>query len=386
MKKIGIYLSISPSYGGTYQYSLSIIDAISRFDRKKYSVSSFVNDKGWLPFLPEHFQKCCMEISPTRWFMGKIYRRLDKSAEGMTRFAKIFNPLLSCMDKSGCDLVVFPNQDEESCQTRCPSLVAIHDIMHRYEPQFPEYGGGVYEKRERLYKNICETAKGILVDSELGKRQVMESYLVEERKIHVLPYLPPSYLYSRKEINVFKKYSLPEKYFFYPAQFWEHKNHDSLIRAFKIMMGMGIDAGLVLCGSKKNNYSKVIALIKELGLKNVTILGYVPNEDMYSMYKNATATVFVSLLGPTNIPPLEAMWVGCPLIVSNVYAMPDQVGDAALLVDPRNPDDIAQKMKDVLTSEELRSTLIAKGKERSSRWTREEFSKKFKQIIEKTLP
>ncbi len=93
------------------------------------------------------------------------------------------------------------------------------------------------------------------------------------------------------------------------------------------------------------------------------------------------ATVFVSLIGPTNIPPLEAMLLGSPLIVSNIYAMPEQVGDAALLVDPRNPDDIAAAMARAWTDEPTRRMLIDRGRERSARWTGAHFGARLREIV-----
>jgi glycosyltransferase involved in cell wall biosynthesis len=125
-----------------------------------------------------------------------------------------------------------------------------------------------------------------------------------------------------------------------------------------------------------------VGRIAELDLRgDVTILGYVPSEDMYSLYKHAVATVFVSLIGPTSIPPLEAMFVGSPLVVSNVYAMPEQVGDAALLVDARSPEDIAAKVERVWSDEALRRTLADRGRAQSALWTTAHFGERLRAIV-----
>jgi glycosyltransferase involved in cell wall biosynthesis len=102
---------------------------------------------------------------------------------------------------------------------------------------------------------------------------------------------------------------------------------------------------------------------------------------MYSLYRHAVATVFVSLIGPTNIPPLEAMFVGSPLVISNAYAMPEQVGDAALLVDAKDPGDIAAKIQRVWEDETTRKQLVEKGLARSRLWTQEEFGARLRTII-----
>ena len=183
-------------------------------------------------------------------------------------------------------------------------------------------------------------------------------------------------------MDVRAKYGLPERYLFYPAQFWDHKNHLRLVEALAIAKGRGLPVKLVLAGSRKNAYDRVVLRVEALGLsEDVTILGYVPNEDMAALYRQALATVFVSLIGPTNIPPLEAMAVGSPLIVSNVYAMPEQVGDAALLVDPNNAEDIADKIERLWVDAALRRQLVEKGLARSATWTEEHFGARLREIV-----
>jgi glycosyltransferase involved in cell wall biosynthesis len=258
--------------------------------------------------------------------------------------------------------------------------------MHRYERHFQEYQGRVYHERERHYRTVCADAVGILVDSELGRRHVVESYDRDPETVFVLPFAPPTYLLNTADVNVKEKYGLPDRYLFYPAQFWEHKNHIRLIEAVARTKEGALPVKLVLAGSPKNAYRRVVSRIEELGLEgDVFILGYVPNEDLSALYRHAVATVFVSLLGPTNIPPLEAMAVGSPLIVSNVYAMPEQVGDAALLVDPMDVEDIANKIALLWGGVSLRERLIERGHARSAAWTEEQFSARLTAIIERVV-
>ena len=125
-----------------------------------------------------------------------------------------------------------------------------------------------------------------------------------------------------------------------------------------------------------------VARIEELGLSDdVSILGYVPNEDIAALYRHALATVFVTQIGPTSIPPLEAMAVGSPLIVSDIYAMPEQVGDAALLVDPNSVEDIADKIERVWVDAALRRQLVEKGLARAAMWTEEHFGARLREIV-----
>ena len=134
------------------------------------------------------------------------------------------------------------------------------------------------------------------------------------------------------------------------------------MRAFKIVLEANPSLHLVLVGSKKNNFTKVVNEIINLGIKDsVSILGYVENDILYNLYKKARAMVYVSFLGPTNIPPLEAIYLGCPLICSDVYAMREQSKDCALYVNPNDINDIATKISYILNDAEVIKELLTNG-------------------------
>jgi glycosyltransferase involved in cell wall biosynthesis len=272
-KTIGIYLGSSPDGGGTYQYNLSIIKALETFDRSRYRVFAFFRSEAWKTNLPDAFEQIFVEEIRYRKVLGWIYRRIDRSKEGLRRFSSLFNPMVAAINKSSCDLVIFPSQDALSYQCNKQSLCAIHDLMHRYESQFNEYKFGEYAMRERHYANICRYAAGILADSELGKKQIVESYTASPDNVFVLPFIPPYYLLNAKTVDVRKKYKLPERYVFYPAQFWEHKNHLRLLDALKILRNQGVEINLVLTGAPRYNNRKVLKQIQQLGLgENVFFL------------------------------------------------------------------------------------------------------------------
>ena len=378
MKHIGVYLSSDQHGGGTYQYNLSIISALRKLDRNEYKLTAFIHCESWNKHLSDNFTAILTKKTLVRKVLKKIYR-ISKLSR---RFPFFFNPMVYEMNNSDCDIIIFPSQDEESYQSSKKSLSAIHDLMHRYESHFQEYQNGEYDLRERHYSLMSKNSNGILVDSVVGKQHVVDSYNINEEKVFVLPFVPPFYLLESISVDVKGKYGLPSKYFFYPAQFWEHKNHINLLLALKLLKDRNVVCDLVLVGSKKNNYNNVVNKINELGLsENVHILGYVSNDDMAALYISALATTFVSLIGPTNIPPLEAMVIGSPLICSNVYAMPEQVGDAALLVDPRNPLDIAAKMELLAVDYELAIDLVQKGKEKMQEYSQKEFSELLESYI-----
>ena len=374
-KSVGLFLSSEPNYGGVYQYSLSIIKALENLDPAKYKLTCFFLDEKWEAVLPIRFERVLIRDKYIYRVFGAVARRLFRSASGW-RFSGSFSESTRVINGSDCDVVIYPGQDSTAYHANNKSIVAIHDLMHKYESHFEEYQGRECANRDLHYSAICKYADLILVDSQIGSKQVLESYRVLDNKVHILPFVPPYYLLDSGATDVKNKFMLPDRFIFYPAQFWEHKNHINLLKALKILVDKGEQVNLVLVGSKKNNFSKVITKIEEYGLsKNVFILGYVSNDDMYSLYKSAVAMTFVSLIGPTNIPPMEALITGCPLICSNAYAMPEQVGNAALLVNPKDPSDIADKIKLIWNDTNTRQKLITLGHQQISKYGQADFTR-----------
>lgn len=385
MKEIGLFLSSEPNSGGVYQYSLSIIRALDDLDPDQYSLCCFFFDYRWASVLPDRFEKVMIKRRFFNRALGYAVKKLFNSPSGL-RFAGRFSDSVRAINASDCDVVIYPAQDGQACQTNKKSIATIHDLMHRYESHFEEYQGSVCAEREVRYSAMCEHADLILVDSNIGKQHVLESYRVGEHKVQVLPFAPPFYLLNSNYADLKEKYSLPDKFIFYPAQFWEHKNHINLLKAVKLLVDEGEEIYLVLVGAKKNNYSATIDIIDKLGLsRNVFILGYVSNNEMYSLYKSAVAMTFVSLIGPTNIPPMEALVAGCPLVCSNVYAMPEQVGEAALMVDPKDPVDIAEKIKLVWNDTGVRSHLSNLGQQQAGKYGQGEFTQLLCQYVNQVV-
>jgi len=132
----------------------------------------------------------------------------------------------------------------------------------------------------------------------------------------------------------------------------------------------------VFVGSDTGNMKYVRQTAENLGLSSqVHFLGFVPREDMIGLYRNALALTYVTFFGPENLPPLEAFALGCPVIASNVPGAQEQLGDAALLVDPKNEGDIAKGIKRLYEDSALRQNLIDRGLKRAAKWNGEDWLK-----------
>lgn len=284
-----------------------------------------------------------------------------------------YSPLEKKLVQQEIDLVYFlsPSSWARNLE-RLNYITTVWDLCHREDPEFPEVRWNrQFEKRDRNYEAILPRATAVLVDSELGKKNVNRLYGVDLDRIKIMPF--QAAVSSRKrinieenEVNIREKYSLDVPYIFYPAQFWAHKNHVYLLEGLhELEKNHEISVGAVFSGSDKGNQSYVEAYAHKLGLQDrVRLAGFVTNQEIISLYSQSLALVMPTYFGPTNLPPLESFQLGVPVLYSDKAGLRDQVGNAALLLDLKNPDSMALHLKNLIEDQELRDSLIEKGYER----------------------
>jgi glycosyltransferase involved in cell wall biosynthesis len=386
MTKIGLLLSAGPG-GGVLQYSQAIVDAALALP-PEYSLCAAIADPLWEGVLPQRFS--LVRLEDTFW-----NRALNKLSHASRLPVALWRRSLAILDTNvtklldqRCDLWVCPNHDRYAFRAPIKALGTVHDLMHRYERRFPEVSeGGEFESREFHFSETAKWSRGILVDSETGKRHVMDSYGVPGNRVFVLPYVAPSYIYTydgADDAIVRAKYDLPAKFLFYPAQFYKHKNHANLLEALAKLRVAHPEVRLALVGAKeRNGYEEVRQRVEQLGLHdNVLFLGYAPDKDMAALYSTARALVMPTYFGPTNIPQLEAFALGCPVATSRIYGIPEQVGDAALLFDPSSVDEIYDCIRRLWTDDALCAELARRGRVHATSWGPQQFRSRFREIIE----
>jgi len=298
--------------------------------------------------------------------------------------------------RQGIDLVVYPQPNALAFEVGIPFVVAVHDLQHRLQPEFPEVSaGGEWGRREYVVRNCLARATSVLVDSELGEEQVVlfyGGYGVTEERVKILPYLPAGTLkHDMPETAlaaIRRAYSLPAGYIFYPAQFWPHKNHARIVMALEALKASrGLRVPAVFCGShsdpiREANHRLLTTMANDCGVSDqISILGYVPDEHMAALYAGARALVMPTFFGPTNIPVLEAWALGCPVLTSDIPGIREQAGDAALLVDPRSVEAIADGIFRLWTDAGLRGDLAERGRRRLAAYTPAEFRRRLREIL-----
>lgn len=393
--KIGIFMNMIPQNGGGYQYTATILESLQNFPKDKFEILVFCESAQCARYCRKNKIKFVrVSVSNGGITLSALNPKIGYGiGKGLCHIASHFTELGKKIRQENISLFIFPDQDDAAILT-VPTISVIHDLMHRYQRYFPEYrANGEYERREVMLPNMVKYSSAILTDSDLGKKHVEESYfkkLKHHAEVYALPFIAPKHIYTaliENDITVESlKSKLPSKFIFYPAQFWEHKNHKNLLHAIKLLQTEIKDIHLILVGSQKNALMKVKTYIKQHELQeNVTILGFISNEALTYMYHVARAMVMPSYAGPTNIPPLEAMTAGCPVAISNIFAMPDQVGDAGLLFNPDDPTDIANCIRKLWNDDELCELLSERGKQKVSKWGEKEFTEVLYKTVMLTL-
>jgi glycosyltransferase involved in cell wall biosynthesis len=387
MKKIGVLLTARPE-GGAFQYSQALLEAAIELPSDSYSVVLACYDPFWLDLI--RGRRPTLQLRDSLW--SRLINRISHEARlpvwAWRKYAAPFDASMRALVAEQCDLWICPSHERHAFRAEIPALGSVHDLMHRYEPSYSEvFENGEYAAREFHFSETCRWSKGVLVDSPVGKQQLEESYGIAPGKVFVLPFIAPRYIYDHDpaaDDGVVERYSLPPKYFFYPAQFYSHKNHPALIAALARMRDSHPDVRLVLVGrQERNGFERVQQMVRDHGLgENVLFLGYVPDNDMPQLYRRARALVMPTFFGPTNIPPLEAFAMGCPVATSRIYGIPDQLGDAALLFDPHSVDEIHECLERLWTDDRLCATLAERGRRHAQQWGPPQFTDRLRDVIE----
>jgi glycosyltransferase involved in cell wall biosynthesis len=298
---------------------------------------------------------------------------------------------------SGVELCVYPYPLALSFESQVPYVMAVHDLQHRLQPEFPEVSAdGQWESREHLFRNGARYATLLLADSEVGKEDILNfygPYGVSPDQVKVLPFLPASYLVQdiseTERQRVRDAYQLPERYLFYPAQFWPHKNHVRIVQALgRLKEEHGVKIEIVFCGShsrtiREETFREVLSLSRQLGLeKQIHYAGYVPDQDMSGIYAEAVALVMPTFFGPTNIPVLEAWALGCPVLTSDIRGIREQAQDGAVLVDPRSVEAIADGIYRLWTNDNLAQTVVQRGRQLLAAYTPADYQERVIEIVE----
>ena len=231
----------------------------------------------------------------------------------------------------------------------------------------------------------------ILTVSEASKKDILDYFHVPEQKIDVIynaideRFNEPPAPDDIERVKV--RYQLDDPFVLYAGNIKPHKNLERLIEAFHMFRRpMFEHVKLLIIGDEISKYATLRRAVHRLKLhKHVRFFGFVPDQTLAALYRLAAVFVFPSLYEGFGLPPLEAMASGAPVITSNVSSLPEVVGDAAVLIDPYDPEAIADAIRRVLSDEALRQQLKERGQVRARHFSWDRSVRRVHEIYQEVL-
>jgi len=248
-----------------------------------------------------------------------------------------------------------------------PAVVTVHDLGYVHYPQ-------AHRSFDRWYLNWStrrhtRLARHIFADSQATKNDLVDIYGADPQRISVVYLGRDENLAPVTEAGIIRqvktRYQIEGDYLLYLGTLQPRKNLVRLVEAYHLVrqsLETDVTPRLVIAGQKGWLYREIFAKVQALGLEeNVIFPGYVAGQDKPALLSGALAYVFPSLYEGFGLPILEAMACGTPVLTGNVSSLPEVAGEAALLVDPHRPTEIASGLAQLITDSNLRNKLVNRG-------------------------
>ena len=313
---------------------------------------------------------------------GDNFRAVKEPAANYSIKEQLHIPLL--LKREGADVFHAPHYVLPPLLP-CPSVVTIHDCIHLMFPEYlPNKLAYVYA---RTFMTIAaRRSSKVLTVSEASKRDILHFLHIPASKVEVV-YNAIDDRFDREPemddvVRVRQRYQLNDPFLLYAGNIKPHKNVDRVIEAFARLKRRGFERlKLLIIGDEISKNPQLRRAVHRHQLhQHVRFLGFVPDATLAVLYRLADVFVFPSLYEGFGLPPLEAMASGTPVVTSNVSSLPEVVGDAALLVDPRDPEAIAGAIQRILTDDDLRRVLTQKGLGRAHEFSWERSVRRIRDI------
>lgn len=284
-------------------------------------------------------------------------------ARGAVPVRDAIPPSDGTIERAGTDVIHFVRQ--AAFLTEIPSIYHPWDLQYLHLPQF--FTDRERRLRDLSYRTFCARAARVVAASTWAKNDFVQSFGLAADRIIVIPVAPTPGAYPspspEETAAVRSKFDLPPRFLVYPAQTWQHKNHLRLIEAvarLRDLHGESID--LICTGHLNEHYAAIRSALRQLRLQDsVRFLGYVTAAELQSIYRLAIGMIFPSLFEGWGIPIVEAFAAGIPVASSNATSLASLVGNAALLFDPNDVDQISEAALAIWTDAAQRERLIALG-------------------------
>jgi glycosyltransferase involved in cell wall biosynthesis len=275
----------------------------------------------------------------------------------------------------GTDIFFLPNLNFAAVSDKTRLVVTAHDLSFELFPETFSWKRRVWHFFIH-FRRLALSADKVIAVSRSTKDDLIAEYGVPEQDISIVHSgIGEQFrVMSRNDtdlVRVQEKYSLPYKFILSLSTFEPRKNILALIESYEALLRLGHPVFdkymLVIAGTHGWKYEEIFEAIADSPYKDRIIqTGFIAGEDKTALYNLASVFVYPSLYEGFGFPPLEAMACGVPVIVSHSSSLPEVVGDAGILIDPYQPDELFLALQQVLLDQEFADTLRQKSVERAA--------------------
>lgn len=370
---INMFFLVKGKGGGIERYARSLVSALQRIDKKnEYVIFTNKDCEGSFDLTP-NFTEVKSAVS-ARFRPAKII--WEQTALPFSLRSHQIDVLLS----PGNIAPLFPG---------CPSAVIIHDLIPFIWPDL-----FTLTERTALQKLMTAAANRssrVITVSQSSRKGITQTLRIDPAKITVVPgacsetFNPvPA---TAERTAVLAKYGVKAPYILYVASTRPYKNVDGLIRAFDIYRRKDRSKhSLVITGLAGRAHFQLVKLTEKLGLsESVVFAGFVQDKDLPAIYSAADLSVYPSFYEGFGLPLLESMACGTPVAASNATSLPEVLGDAGILFDPANSEEMAHTMSSIILDIEFKTALVRKGFERVKTYSWEKTAKAILTILEELV-
>ncbi|MBU4349100.1 glycosyltransferase family 4 protein [bacterium] len=266
-------------------------------------------------------------------------------------------------------------------------VVTIYDLTPiKFKEFFTEKAARYFAE---YFKSVIPKADMVVAISQCTKNDILEYFDIAEDRIQVTP-LAANDNYKRildKEVidGIKEKYGIDKNYVLFVGTLEPRKNIANLVRAYSILPDyLKRDHLLVICGKKGEYYEEIFKTVEKLGLEDKVIFtGYVPDKDIPLLMNGAEIFVYPTFYEGFGLPLIEAMACGTPVISSNISSIPEVIGNAGILINPNDVEELNDAILKLLTSETLKNQLSKKGLKQARKFSWKTTAKKTVEIYNK---
>lgn len=260
-------------------------------------------------------------------------------------------------------------------------VVTLHSLAFRYYPQ--AYSWAFRRWYNFLVPIILKKSAAVITVSGSEKEAILQAYPYAAERLHVIQNggLSQKILHHLAEFPPFRL-PLPKPYILFVGSLSEGKNLHGVLQALEIL-NRKEDISLVIVGASSRTFRELHYQIPDGLQKKVVFAGQLNRaEKIVPYYRNASCLVFPSFYEASSLPPLEAMACGCPVVASDIPALRERCGEAALYCDPHHPEDIARKTAQILNDENVRDRLVQAGYRQAEKYTWEACARETFRLLE----